>query len=259
MPSVPPLSQLELDQLDIFARIQNDPFFVAGVPVLLELKGITERDVAIKISTANQSNGLVGTVVIVLMPTLRASDPNAPGPRYDAIYRVQIIDWPVMRRQQNGGTQQSADETADRIREILHRFTMGRGQTIYFDGMEPVQVPDGKVSYVAKFKRTSGDQPPASVAGVLISVTNSYPSTVTLTCQTAGASIWYTTDGSYPGSNPIACPTAVKYAGPFTVAAAGVTVRAAAEFTGYQQSQVVSQFVFDGDFSGQFSINFNVT
>lgn len=239
--TVPPLSILELDQLDIFARLQNDPFFVAGVPVLLELKGITERDIAIAISTANQSNGLVGSVVVVLMPTLLANSPDAPGPRYDTVYRIQIIDFPVMRRQTVGGTTVSADEIADRVRQILHRFTMGRGQTIYFAGMEPVAVPDGKVSYSARFKRQAQDQPPVSVASIGFSpATGPGPATVTLTCATAGASIWYTTDGSYPGSNPVACPTAVQYTAPFA-AAAGTLVRAAAELSGYQQSQAISQ------------------
>jgi len=256
--SVPPLSILELDQLDIFARIQNDPFFASGVPVLLQLKGITERDVAIKIGTVNQSNGLVGSVVIVLMPTLRGRDPNAPGPRYDAVYEVQVIDNPILRRQAVGGTQQSADEIADRLRQILHRFTMGRGQTIYFSSMKRVAVDEPKNSYIVGFSRTAMDQPPRSVASVLITLTNSYPSTVTLTCATAGASIWYTTDGSYPGSNSVACPSAVQYTGPISIANPGVTLRAAAEFPTFQQSQALSQFVFDGDFRGDFSNNFNI-
>lgn len=242
--TVPPLSILELDQLDIYARLQNDPFFQSGVPVLLELKGITERDVDISISTANQQNGKVGSVVIVLMPTLLPDSPNAPGPRYDTVYRVQVIDWPVVRRQTVGGSTVSADEIADRVRQIIHRFTFGRGQTVYFAGMEPVAVPNGKVSYSVRFKRTSCDNPPISVASVGISPgvngVGSGPATVTLTCATAGASIYYTTDGSYPGSDPAACPTALLYSAPFAVAA-GVLVRAAAELTNYQQSQAISQ------------------
>lgn len=236
----PSESILEQDQLDIYARIQNDPYFVAGVPVLLQLKGITERDVAQAISTANQSNGLVGSVVIVLMPTLLAQDPDAPGPRYNAVYKIQVIDWPVMRRQAVGGTEASADEISDRVREIVHRFTMGRGQSIYFGGMEPEIVPDGKVSYVLRFKRVGADAPPVSVASVGIAPAGPGPATVTLTCATAGAAIWYTVDGSYPGSNRTACPTSTLYTGPFPVAA-GVTVRAAGELTGYQQSQAISQ------------------
>lgn len=241
--SVPPLSILELDQLDIYARVQNDPYFSAGVPVLLQLKGITERDVAQAISTANQANGLVGSVVIILMPTLLAQDPDAPGPRYNAVYKVQVIDWPIMRRQPAGGTESSADEIADRVRQILHRFTMGRGQSIYFGGMEPEVVPDGKVSYILRFKRVGADAPPVSVASVGIAPAGPGPTTVTLTCATSGAAIWYTIDGSYPGSNRTACPTALLYSAPFAVAA-GVTVRAAAELTGYQQSQAISQVAY---------------
>ena len=241
--SVPPLSNLELAQLDIYARLQNDTYFKAGVPVLLELKGITERDVAVAIQTLNASNGLVGSVAIVLMPTLLPDSPNAPGPRYDAVYKVQIIDEPLLRRQPIGGTTCSADEIADRVRQILHRFSMGRGQTISFAGMEPVAVPEGKVSYVARFKCVTVDQPPVAVASVGISPAGPGPATVTLTCATAGSQIWYTTDGSYPGSNSTACPTATQYTVPFAVLA-GQTVRAAAEATGYQQSQAISQVIY---------------
>jgi hypothetical protein len=241
--AVPPLSILELDQNDILARLLVDPFFQTGVPVLLELKGITENDIAIRIATANQQNSKVGTLAIVLMPTLTPDAPDAPGPRWSAIYEIQILDFPILRRQAVGGTMISADECADRVRQILHRFTMGRGQTIYFAGMVPRAVPEGKVSYVVRFKRTSADNPPASVAAIGITPLGPGPATVTLTCATPGAAIWYTTDGSYPGSNPLASPTAVQYAAPFAVTA-GTTVRAAAELTGYQQSQAISQVIY---------------
>ena len=241
--AVPPLSILELDQLDIYARVQNDPYFVAGVPALLELKGITERDISQALETVNQSNGKVGSVVVVLMPTLVPDDRDAPGPRYTAVYQLQVIDYPLYRRQATGGTQCSADEIADRLRQILHRFTMGRGQTIVFAGMRREPIAEGKVSYLLSFRRVGNDQPPASVASVGISPQTSGAQTVTLTCATPGASIWYTTDGSYPGSNPTACPTAVQYSGPFLVSA-GQLLRTAAEASGYQQSQALSQFQY---------------
>jgi hypothetical protein len=243
--SVPPLSILELDQLDIFARLQQDPFFQVGIPVLMELKGITERDIAMRIQTANQQNGKVGTVVVVLMPILEADAPNAPGPRYKTIYEIQVIDYPMMRRQVVGGTTISADECADRTRQILHRFNMGRGQTLYFDGMQPRAVPEGKVSYVVKFNKMGVDNPPAAAPSIAISPQTAGNQTVTLTCADASAAIWYTLDGSYPGSNPVASPTAARYSGPFSVAA-GQLLRTAAEdvASGYQQSQAISQFQY---------------
>jgi hypothetical protein len=243
--TAPPLSILELDQDDIVSRLTIDPYFQAGVPVLEQRRGITESDVQVAIGTVNQQSGLVGTVVIVLMPRLAGQDPNAPGPRYTVRYPIQIIDWPVVRRQSQaggGGSGVSAEEIADRVREIIHLLNFGRGQTVYFDRMEPVTVPDGMVSYILTFKRLGTDAPPTGCAAVGISPSaGTHPVTVTLTCATAGAAIYYTIDGSYPGSIN---PTATLYTTPFSVSTAATTVRAAAELSGYQQSQVISQVTY---------------
>jgi hypothetical protein len=248
--AVPPLSVLELDQDDIVQRLVTDPFFQQAVPVLEQRKGITESDVQIALSTANQQNGSIGTCAIVLMPRLAGQDPNAPGPRYTTRYPVQVIDWPLVRRQSTGGSQVSAEQICDRVRQIIHGFNMGRGQMVYFDKLEPVAIDDGKISYIVTFKKLGSDFPPISCAAVGISplsggVSPSLPGPVlvTLTCATSGASIYYTIDGTYPSSEG---DTAVLYSGPFT-APAGSTVRAAAELPsgfGFQQSNVISQAVY---------------
>ena len=259
--TVPPLSIIELDQLDIYGRIQNDPYFVSGVPVLLELKGITENDVTQAIETANQSSGKVGSVVIVLMPTLEPNDRDAPGPRYVTVYNIQVIDYPLYRRQAVGGTQCSADEIADRLRQILHRFTMGRGQTIVFKGQRPLPIAEGKVSYNVGFARIGNDQPPIACASPLISYSRG-TGLCTLTCATAGAKIYYTVDGSYPGSLFVSpAGTATLYTVPFTAPPLGSTVRAAAEFTAanYQQSQAISNLTFIGNAQNPTGMNYVIT
>jgi hypothetical protein len=58
---------------------------------------------------------------------------------------------------------------------------------------------------------------------------------VTITDATAGAVIYYTTDGSAPGTSA----TAIKYAGPFVVSVAQ-TVQGVAELSGAPNSNVVS-------------------
>lgn len=249
--SVPPLSVIELDQDDIVARLSADSYFQAGIPVLEERLGITENDVQIAISTANQQNGKVGSVVVVLMPRLKGTDPNAPGPRYVVRYPIQVVDWPVVRRQALGGSQCSAEEISDRVRQILHNVLFSRGSTtsgnaqgqfLFFDTLEPVQVKEGQVSYILTFKRMGIDLPPVSVAAVGIAPTSGTgPLTVTLSCSTAGAAIYYTVDGTYPSSIG---KTSTLYTAPFT-APQGSTVRAAAQLANYQQSNVVSEVTYN--------------
>lgn len=250
MASVPPESIIELDQEDIAGRIAADSYFDGVMQVLLQRRGITENDIAIAISATNSVGGVAGSVVIVMMPSLAGVDPNAPGPRYWVKYGVQVIDWPIVRRQVIGGTQTSAEEIADRLREILHTLNLGRGQVITFDSVIPVPVQEGQVSYMVYFKRLGSDQPPTDVAAVKIvplsGIIGQAPTilpgnqTVTLTCATVGAAIWYSTDGTYPSA---VSATSVLYTGPFTVPVS-CTLRAAAQLSGYQQSKVISTSIY---------------
>lgn len=236
---VPPESILELDQEDIAARLQADSFFQNTVPVLLQRRGITEKDVQISMQ-AMQPGSVCGTVAIVMMPSLIATDPNAPGPVSFVRYGIQVIDFPIIRRQSPGGAGVSAEEICDRIRQIIHRVAFGRGQALYFDGLHPIPVVEGQVSYGVYFKCRQIDAPPPSCATVGISpVSGAGPLTITLSCATAGAAIYYSLDGSYPSSVAAAATPATSflYSAPFTAAAAAF-IRAAAEKTDYQQGNV---------------------
>lgn len=218
-------STLELDQDDMTARLTLDSF-TGQTTVFSQRKGITENDIQTRLGALNQKSGLVGLVLIVLMPALSPDPSNTPAPMYFTRYSVQVIDWPALRRAP-GGIGISAETMAERVRQVLHFFSFGRGQTLYFDGMEPVAMSNpNQISYAVHFKKKGADTPVQKVNGVLITPTSgTIPQTVTMTCTTPGASIWYTTDGSYPDSLN---PTATKYTAPVLIAAV-CTVRAAAE------------------------------
>lgn len=219
-------STLELDQDDITARLMADP--VCGtVKVFSQRKGITENDIMTGLGALNSQDGKIGLVLIVLMPRLQPEEANTPAAMYATRYSVQVIDWPVMRRQADGGIQLSAETMAERVRQILHFCSFGRGQSLFFDGMEPLPMRDEtQISYQISFRKKGADTPVTKCAAVAISPTSGeVPQTITMTCGTAGAQIWYTTDGSYPSSLN---PTATLYAGPFILDEAA-TVRAAAE------------------------------
>lgn len=229
---------LELDQEDLTARLQADPFFVDTVKVFSQRKGITENDVMTALGAVNQQGTKSGLVAIVLIPSLIPESPNAPGPYYFTRYPIQVIDWPVMRRNATTGAGMSAETLAERIRMIVHFWGTGRGQALVFDGMEPAPQDDPtKVSYILYFKKLGGDKAPVKCATVGITpASGAAPQTVTLTCATASAAIYYSTDGTYPSSQAAAATPATSflYSAPFSVATAA-TVRAAAEKTNLQQ------------------------
>lgn len=231
-------STLELDQDDMAARLTADA--VAGLTTTFaQRKGITENDVQTRLATLNQKGGLVGLVLIVLMPRLIPKEANTPAPMYDTRYTVQVIDWPAQRRQAVGGIQISAEEMAERVRQILHFASFGRGQSLFFDGMDPLPMNDpNQVSYGIHFRKVGADSAVTKCAVVAMSPTSgAVPQTVTMTCGTSGAAIYYSIDGSYPSAAAAALtpPTSFLYSAPVAITVAG-TVRAAAQKTGLQQS-----------------------
>lgn len=232
------LDQLEQDQHDFYGRLLADAYF-ADIKVLLEAKGDVEPDVIQALSIFNDRGGKIGACVVVLMPTLTNDAPDSPGPRSLVRMSVQVIDQPVVNLA-TGGTGKSASQIAERVRQILHLFATGRGATYTFAGQDPVPVDQGKNSYNVSFTRLCADCPPRKVAAVAISLSSpSVPSTATLSTATAGAVIRYTLDGSYPGS---ANAAALVYSTPVLVSTAA-TLRAAAELTDYQASDISAKAI----------------
>lgn len=227
---------LDLEQEDFFERLKADPFF-SDVTVLLQRKGVTDSDVDEALSVLNEKAGKIGACAIVLLPSQSPEDPNVPGPRYQIIQTVQIIEQPLFNLGDTG-TGKSAEQISQRVRQILHHFSNGYGGTYNFAGLEPIAADAGKISYGVKFSRAGGDAAIAKATLPTISTTPAVgPATgwdITLTCATLGAAIWYTTDGSYPSS---ANANAHLYGAPFNQATAA-TLRAAAEKSGMQQSNV---------------------
>lgn len=237
-------STLELDQDDITARLVADAF-CGLVSVVEERKGITENDIRQRLGALNSQGNKTGLVLIVLMPKLIPKEANTPGAMYDTRYSVQVIDWPAVRRQTSGGIQLSAETMAERVRQILHFSGFGRGQALFFDGMDPLPMADpNQISYSVNFRKVGADIAVAKCAVVAISPNGGAVAQVTLTCGTGGAAIYYSTDGSYPSAAGAAAtpPTSTLYTAPFTPGAA-CTLRAAASLIGYQQSDP-SQAVF---------------
>lgn len=232
---IPAQSTIELDQDDLTGRLMSDEVFAETVKVFSQRKGITENDVQTQLGPVNSINAKAGLVVIVLMPQLIPDAPDAPGPRYYVRYPIQVIDWPVMRRVA-GGSMISAETIAQRVRQVIHGTQFGRGQALFFDGLEsaPMLNPT-QVSYIVFFRRLGNDPQLARPGNVTFTPASGVaPLAIALTCFTVGVDIWYTLDGSYPGPEN---ESAILYVGPITLSS-GATVRASAIIGGSQQGDV---------------------
>lgn len=225
---------LELDQEDFFGRLLASPD-LAEVKILLQRKGVIQSDIDTALAVLNdRGSGKIGACVIVLMPSLTPESPDVPGPLYKINMVVQVIEQPAFNLGATG-TGLSAEQIAQHVRMLFQHFSNGHGGTYGFASMEPITVAEGQISYGVRFDRQAGDTAAPIVNMPAISATGAAaPATVTITCATAAAAIYYTTDGSYPSS---ANATATLYTAPF-VQATAATIRAAAEKTGLQQSNV---------------------
>lgn len=229
--------ELELDQEDFYGRLLADAYLV-DIAILLQRRGVTENDIERALSTLNKRGNKVGAVAIVLMPELEPENPNLPTPSYRVRLVIQVIEHPLISRSSNGAGK-SAEQIAKRIRQVGHHFITGRSgssNTWHWDGMQPEEVPAGKVSYSVAFRRVAGDDLLQKVATPVIVATPAVPDgfNVEITCATAGAAIQRSVDGSYPTT---------PHVEPSFHVAAGTTVRAAATLVGKQQSNVAERTI----------------
>ncbi len=223
------------DQEDFAGRLAGDAYF-ADITVELQRDGVIETDITRKLSVLNTKASKLGVFVLVLMPDLEPKNPGAAGPEYEVRPGVQIWESPTLNAGASGTTK-SAEAIATRVRQLLHMFDPGGRSTFTFRAMEPASAPKGQLSYVLTFARNARDERLAKVATPTISSAGSLPAvTVTLACPTAGASTYYTTDGSLPSA---ANPTASLYSAPFVRTTAG-EIRAAAQLTDYAQSNAAT-------------------
>lgn len=224
------LDPIELDQEDIFALLQADPY-LATVPVLLQRKGVTESDIETALSTLNSAGGAVGAVLIVIMPALKPESPDAPGPLYNVTLSVQVVTSPLFALAE-GGSGFSSEQLATRVRQLLHLRNLGRGGVLCFASVEPLPGDEGKVSYGVTFTRRGNDAPLVKCARPQITFGGG---NVTIACATLGATIIFTVSGQYPSPAADAADDALIYAAPVALAPL-VTVRAVAYADGFAQS-----------------------
>ncbi len=239
--------------MDILARLQAD--FVARLNSLAYFADIQvialsafpqggrtkPESVEALLDRINQSlaglvekDGKVGACVLVPLPTLDGRFPNVPGPQLRLRLSVQVLINPIIN-EGSTGTQKELSEIALNVIQAGHHFQLQNvaGLTAGEDAFSPgVDEEKGLLVGVVTLESLLQLDQPTSVAMPAATVAAS----VTLTCATSGASIYYTTDESLPWVDNA---TALLYSAPFVTPASGTVIRAAAYKSGSNGSNVL--------------------
>lgn len=232
---------LEQLQSDAEARLLADPYF-DDIAIVVQRKGVTLADVQRRLTVLNGRGQKAGACVLVLMPGGGVQD-QTPGPRLSIMQSFIVLVHPTLNVATTG-TGKSAEEISVRILQLFIFAHFGYGAVLHCeqDALVPNDTFDGLVGYQVNFHTFAGETPRQRVAAPTIQATSSAtPATIQLTCATAAADIWYTTDGSYPASGNAA---AMKYTGAFDCSAA-CTVRAGAEADDLAPSNITQLVLTD--------------
>lgn len=200
-------------QEDVLGRLSNDAYF-ADIPVFLQRKGDIEQEVIQALNVLNEKTGKVGSCVIVLMPELEAPEGESPGPVVEMVQSVQVITHRLFNDGENG-TGKSSEQIAANVLNLLHRyipFHLGWVMMADRRPVRPERAQDGVVSYLVVTRMTAALGRTAKVSAPQVMQAGAE---VSLSTASAGAALYYTLDGTYPGP---ANEAATLYTVPFTPA-----------------------------------------
>lgn len=219
-------------QTDVTDKLNSEELF-RYVAVSSFRKLVIDSEINASLATLTTKNGKVGTGLLVLMPTITVASPNVPGPMGEVGLTVRVFENTNVSNDATTGSLVSAETAGLNVMRVLHEWGIFGLTTPYSDkrALVPNYDYEGLVVYDINF---TSELPMAPLVSVDLPGLVSPAQTVTLTDTTGGATVYYTTDGTFPGSGNAG---ATLYAGPFVVAI-GTVVRWAAYKTGMRGSDV---------------------
>ena len=186
-------------------------------------------------------NGRSGCGVIVEKPEFRVGDPNLPGPQGDLIITCLILADPLDNWSPSSGSNVSGNQAGQRILELLHGWRIRPAGAFSADAAALEAANDfapldaWRVRVRMKLPRYQTNQ----VAEPVISVASGL---ATITCATADAEIFYTTDDSFPAHQRGGNPGSIRYTAPVAVES-GTVLTACAYKTALNPSNAITQTI----------------
>jgi hypothetical protein len=243
------LLQVQYDWND---KLNSEPYF-QNIGIAMYRSMVTAQEIARRIPFIvgkNNRNGLGG---IVNMPTILGIDPNISTPQSVAVCTLDVIENPELNFLINRttlaptGTQTACEEAVRKARAILQPLSL-RGVNFFHDDearvIQPIpdihQVYPGCCGYRLELKcRLNEPYEPKCTAPTITGSGD----TITIATTQAGATTYFTVDGSFPGPSSTGpngtASTAAIYAAPFA-AASGAVISAASYLAGNLGSDVSS-------------------
>lgn len=193
-----------LHQIEIAARLSAESYF-SDITVLTEREGDISGKIDGVLKGLVSKGGKIGATVLVGVFRGNVNNPDTPGPHYDEAFNDVTAFERVTLNQGASGTQKACVDIIDRAAEVLHLYRPAPlGQTIFAakDAIRPLgEVQPGVIAYKLVLQISPNVDRTAKVATPAISpASGAAPQTVTITCGTSGAAIYYTIDGSYPAA-----------------------------------------------------------
>jgi hypothetical protein len=233
-------AQIESVQPDVYGKLLSEPLFDKVAIFKIRDKRL-DSEVNRALSGLAGRHGAGGATIEVLMPTLKGALPNTAGPVCTLEQQIIVKEQPTVNQGANG-TGLSAEQIAVNLAQTLQLFYFGgalqgfyAAPTFYQHQEAGAEAPFLmlRVTMNATFVLSALERtltPAATEGAGLVTLTDQQPG--------GGSTIYYTTDGSFPGPGN---PNSVVYSNPFAVTS-GRVVRTAA-WNGALQGSMVDTFI----------------
>lgn len=226
------------------SRLKSDPYY-NDIYLLIVDPGDTETDLLQKLATKLGAGGKRG-VAVLIMPIENADDDEIDTPVEALRLAISFQIWE--NRQINkavGGTGKNAWGVARHTATLFKHYSVRGLAKLLVPDKPAIQRVPPPAGYEKKLRgwsvnftgREDVTTRLAKVALPVFTPGKGAASSVQITCPTAGATIYYTTDGTPPGPNE---NSATAYSAPIPVPAEGLNLFAVAVRDGSFPSDTIS-------------------